>query len=181
MGAPHNKARYGEEWDHDRIAILEAEIRELADLVVVSGGFAWHFMSVKGHPELKHAHDHKDLDFFVDPVNASTLATKLVTKRGFEKVWTKYDRLPSSEGFRRYEKRVEAPDGTSVKVTIDLFTRKVPSITVDGVQVVEPSFLLSLYGKVHSSDQCFAVQAARKLIAQGISPVGRKELTEAPR
>ena len=110
-------------------------------LATVSGGWAWHFMSPP-HRELKHAHDHKDIDLFVKPEAVATLVA-LLRQRGFEKVWTKYDRLPSTEDFRRYERRVEAGGvAMSVKVTIDLFVRDVPFVEAQGVRVVQPLFLL---------------------------------------
>lgn len=55
-----------------------------------------------------------------------------------------------------------------------------PAIEVQGVRVVEPEHLLSLYGTKHSSEECWAVQAARKLLKNGISPVGRPELSQKP-
>ena len=178
MGDPHDPSRYGEEWDPARLAVLEAEIRAVADIAVVSGGWAWHFISPPGHRELKHAHDHKDIDLFVAPPSLGALVGRL-RSRGFDKVWTRHDGKPSAEDFRRYEKRVDGADGRSVKATIDLFVSDEPSIDVGGVRVVEPSRLLSFYGSIHSSSECFAVQAARLILAAGMSPVGRPELMGA--
>jgi hypothetical protein len=101
--------------------------------------------------------------------------------RGFEKVWTRYDRLPSAEDFRRYEKIAEMEGERPVRVTIDFFVRDVPHREIEGWQVVEPGFLLSLYSNIHSSDKCFGVQAASRLLKQGIDPVGRPELVEIPK
>jgi len=85
------------------------------------------------------------------------------------------------ESFRRYAKSVGACTGKPVRVTVDFFVRSdVPFREIDGWRVVEPRFLLSLYSNIHSSDKCFAVQAARKLIEKGIDPVGRSELVEIP-
>jgi hypothetical protein len=180
MGAPHNRARYGETWPQPRIDACLQELVVIRQWVIFSGGWAWHFMSPKGHVELKHAHDHKDIDIFVAPREVATVVARL-HDRGFIKAWTKYDRLPSNEDFRRYEKTVELADRKSVRVTIDLFVREdVPFREIDGWRVVEPRFLLSLYSNIHSSDKCFAVQAAAKLIQRGIDPVGRIELVQIP-
>jgi hypothetical protein len=180
MGARHNPARYGETWPQHRIDVCLAELEVIRPFVIVSGGWAWHFMSPKGHVELKHAHDHKDIDIFVAPRDVAEVVGILQT-RGFEKVWTRYDRLPSNEDFRRYEKSVEHSDARPVRATIDFFVRNdVPCRSIDGWNVVEPQYLLSLYSDIHSSDKCFAVQAATKLIAKGIDPVGRAELLHRP-
>lgn len=71
-------------------------------------------------------------------------------------------------------------EGTKpIKVILDVFTGEVPSVETSlGVRVVEPRHLLSLYGVKHSSEQCFAVQIARRLIAAGISPMGRQEMAD---
>jgi hypothetical protein len=180
MGAPHNPARYGETWPQHRIDACLAELESIKRWAILSGGWAWHFMSPKGHVELKHAHDHKDVDVFALPQDVSTIVTTLQA-RGFGKVWTKYNRLPSDEDFRRYEKTVELAGQNPVRVTIDFFVRDdVPYREIDGWRVVEPRFLLSLYSSVHSSDKCFAVQAAAKLIERGIDPLGRSELMCPP-
>ncbi|MEN8215537.1 MAG: hypothetical protein ABFS56_04025, partial [Pseudomonadota bacterium] len=120
MGDPHNKNRYGEVWPQHRIDVSLQELESIKPFIVVSGGWAWHFMSPKGHVEFKHAHDHKDIDLFVAPENVATVVS-ILKGRAFEKVWTKYDKLPSKVDFRRYEKRVALADGTSVKITIDFF------------------------------------------------------------
>lgn len=180
MAAPHNPSRYGETWPQHRIDACLAEMEAVRPWVILSGGWAWHFMSPPGHTELKHAHDHKDIDLFVPPGDVATVVSTL-KHRGFEKVWTKYDRIPSDEDFRRYEKVVEVEGARPVRVTIDFFVCEVPHREIDGWQVVEPDLLLSLYSNIHSSDKCFAVQAASRLLKQGIDPVGRTELVEIPR
>ncbi len=180
MSNPHNKNRYGEIWPQSRINTSLAELEALKHFVIISGGWAWHFMSPGDHIEYKHAHDHKDIDLFVPPEEVSTVIN-LLKSRDFEKVWTKYDKLPSKEDFRRYEKRVECEDKTSVKVTIDFFvSAEVPYQEIAGWKIIEPDFLLGLYNSIHSSHTCFAVQAARRLIKQGIDPVARPELVEIP-
>jgi hypothetical protein len=57
----------------------------------------------------------------------------------------------------------------------------VPYQNIEGWKVVEPTFFLSLYGHIHSSDKCFAVQAAAQLIEQGVDPIGHVKLVEIPR
>ena len=175
MAAPHNPGRYGELWPKERIEVSLVELDFIKPWVTLSGGWAWHFMSPKGHLELKHAHDHKDIDIFIKPVNVPNVI-EILKDRGFEKMLTKYDRLPSAEDFRRYGKTSVSP-----RVVIDFFVKKVPTRMVGGWKVVKPEFLLGLYSNIHSSDKCFAVQAASKLIQQGIDPAGRPELVEIPK
>jgi hypothetical protein len=176
MSAPHDPGRIGELWNADRLAILQNEIEVVRDYVTLSGGWAWHFMTPPGHAELKHAHDHKDADLFVEPQNLGALAALLKT-RGFEKTWTRFDDAPGSESFYRYVKSAEAKDGP-VKVMFDLFAESVPCVEAQGFRVVEPNYLLSLYGKKHSSDLCFSVRIARRLVAQGVSPVGHPDMAD---
>lgn len=141
---------------------------------IFSGGWAWHFMSPKGHTELKHAHDHKDFDVFVASTDVVEVI-EILTSNGFEKVWTKYG--PGKDDFRRYEKVVN-----SKRVTIDMFVRDgVPQRTnEDGWMFVEPNYLLTLYSNIHSSNNCFAVVAAKQLLDKGIDPQGRPELVKIP-
>ena len=56
MSTPHNAARLGEQWNPERLAVLQAEIEALKDYVTLSGGWAWHYMTPAGHIEYKHAH-----------------------------------------------------------------------------------------------------------------------------
>jgi len=156
---------------------------------VFSGGWAWHFMSKTGHTEFKHAHDHKDVDIFV-PKHCVSATIALLVSDGFQKAHTIYDKLPSEEDFRRYEKTVpceEHPSGT-VRLTIDFFVDPGhPTLeTPEGWKVVRPDVLLSFYGKkhpIHDSNQCWAVQSAKKLLANGETPenfVERPELSYCP-
>ena len=180
MGAPHNERRYGELWPQRRIDLALPELEALRRHVVLSGGWAWHFMSPRGHAEYKHAHDHKDIDLMVPRASVDD-AMAVLGERGFRRVWTRYDRLPSEEQFRRYEKVVEAPGGPPLRVVIDFFVRDVPERVMDeGWRVVEPETLLTFYSTIHGSRACFAVQAASRLIAAGVDPVGRAELCEVP-
>jgi hypothetical protein len=137
-------------------------------------------MSPPGHPEYKHAHDHKDIDLFVPPeLVAAVVAT--LKANGFERAWTKYDKYPSEEAFRRYEKVIESEGLRSFRITIDFFVRSgVPYREIGGWKVAAPDYLLSLYSDIHSSGQCFAVRAAARLLVEGIDPVGRPELVEIP-
>ena len=179
MSDPHNKNRYGELWFQSRIDSGLEELEAIKPFVIISGGWAWHFMSPLNHVEYKHAHDHKDIDLFVPPENVATVVS-ILKGRDFKKAWTKYDKLPSKENFRRYEKRVEY-DNTSVKVTIDFFvSAEIPHQEIKGWKIVEPTFLLGLYNSIHSSDTCFAVQAATKLLEQGIDPIDHPKLVEIP-
>lgn len=176
MGEPHNPARLGELWDETRLAVILDEIRGVRESVVLSGGWAWHFMTPAGHVEYKHAHDHKDADLFVPPSDIASLLIRL-KDRGYEHTWTRFDRLPGSKDFARYTRTVEV-QGRRIKVMLDLFIEDVPSIEVSGYRVLEPSFLLAQYGNRHGSDQCFSVRIARRLLGRGISPVGHPEMAD---
>jgi len=180
MSDPHNPKRYGETWDPHKLAVMEVEVRTLACLGVISGGWAWHFMCPRGHPEYKHGHDHKDIDLMVPREQAADAFYQLL-ELDYHRVGTIYDSADSN--FFRYEKVVEEYGKPPVKVQVDVFIETVPYIDIPWAEVcvVEPKHLLSLYGVKHSSESCWAVLAARKLIAEGISPVGRKELAEMPK
>lgn len=162
MADPVNPARAGELWDPKRIEVMRAEILKLKDLAVVSGGWAWHFLSPPGHTEYKMSHDHKDVDLFVAPADVNSLMAYLKHGEGYKRVWTRFD--GKTPGFSRYEKTVD-----DVKVIVDLFVEKgVPWIFAnEGVRVVEPPYLLSLYGQKHASLYCHAVRAARELVERG--------------
>jgi len=179
MSAPHNKQRYGETWDQQHINLCRGILEAIRTQVVLSGGWAWHFMSPKGHVELKHAHDHKDIDLFVPPQEVPEVVAFL-KRAGFERTWTKYDRLESKEDFRRYEKTSQLPGLKTRRVTIDFFVRAVPERLVQGFRVVEPATLLTFYSNIHTSDKCFAVKAASRLLAQGIDPEGHPDLVAIP-
>lgn len=194
MADPHNPARYGETWKQHRIDAYLEVCTALKHSVVFSGGWAWHFLSPEGHVEHKHAHDHKDLDLMVPPrVVASTVA--LLKSLGFEKVATKYDRLPSAEDFRRYEKVVtryvchgkvsddphqcfcmtDSGDkdcfSDEFRITIDFFVKDVPQVQCPGHWlVVRPDVLVGYYKTIHSSKSCWAVLAAQHLLEGGHGP-----------
>ncbi len=46
--------------------------------------------------------------------------------------------------------------------------------------MIEPEVLLSFYSNIHSSDKCFAVQAAVRLLAENIDPHGHPDLVKIP-
>lgn len=169
MSVPHNQARYGERWDADRIAAIAKAIALVRQYVVISGGWAWHFMTPPGHIEYKHAHDHKDADLFIEPERLAE-AMSVLRAEGYQREWTRHDGKSGSQNFYRYIRYVD--DGPRpVKVMLDLFVERVPFVTVGELRVVEPAYLLTLYGVKHESEYCFSVQIARGLLAQGISPI----------
>ncbi|MEO7719657.1 MAG: hypothetical protein ABIY70_25920 [Capsulimonas sp.] len=173
MGAPHNKKRYGETWNAIDLTVMQTEIEKFRDLVVVSGGWAWHFMSPP-HIELKHAHDHKDADLFVHPDILWKMMERMESE-GYEKTWTRFDGV--TENFVRYTK--VAAGERPVKVIFDLFIEEVASVeTPVGIQVVEPETLLSFYGNKHSSVECFSVAIAKDLLDRGQSPVGHAKMAD---
>lgn len=191
MGDPHRKERYGEVWDPDRNQLMLAVIGSISPYIVISGGWAWHFLSPPGHTDYKHAHDHKDLDIFVKPEYVAECVQTL-KQLSFQKVSTKYDLLPSSKDFRRYERYQDVSPEKAVKLTIDFFVNDVPSRELPtselgdktrSVKVVDPATLLTYYGRTnasHSSDKCWAVNAARKLIAAGEDVLHHPELVAMP-
>ncbi len=180
MGAPHNKKRYGEKWPDYRINQGLEILEKIKPLVIISGGWAWHFMSPKNHTEYKHAHDHKDIDLFVNPRNVPQVMTILLAEN-FKKVWTRYYNRPSNENFRRYEKIVSLDDDRETRITIDFFeSANLPFILIDDWQIVRPDKLLSFYSNIHSSDKCWAVQAAIALLALNKEIIGNKLLSEKP-
>jgi hypothetical protein len=182
MSDPHNPARYGEVWPQHKIDACLAALQPLKTLVVLSGGWAWHFMSPPDHVENKHGHDHKDIDLMVPPRTVSSTMIAL-REAGFEKVATKYDRLQSAEDFRRYEKVVDDGTHQPFRITIDFFVKDVPVLQCPGGWlVVRPDVLLGYYSRIHSSTSCWAVLAAQKLLAAGLPPealIGDKRLLEA--
>lgn len=183
MGDPHNPQRYGEVWPQYKIDACLGVLETLKDFVALSGGWAWHFMSPKGHTENKHAHDHKDIDLMVPPQNVHAVMGILLGQ-GFKKAATKYDRLPSAEDFRRYEKLVNDGVNMPYRITIDFFVKTVETILCPGGwSVVRPDVLLGFYHRIHSSTSCWAVLAAKDLLASGVPPeaiVGHQRLQKAP-
>jgi len=176
-------ARAGDEWDENRIVTVHYELLKLPDYAVLSGGWAWHYMSPP-HRESKLLHDHKDVDILIPVVRAQEFAA-FFKSDGYAKIWTKYDRFSTSgrpekkyKEFYRVEKHVPCAL-TNVKVQIDVFLQDVPFVTVAScnLKVVEPKILLSFYSiKQCTTDDCTAVLGARKLLAKGLNPIGRREL-----
>lgn len=179
MSIPHNTARLDETWNPMRLAVMQAEIEALEAYVTLSGGWAWHYMTPEGHVELKHAHDHKDADLFVAPECFPTLVA-LLKERGYARTWTRFDNREGSSTFYRYTKTLEsdAEAAAPVKVMLDVFVENVPSVEARGMRVVEPNYLLSLYGHKHTSDLCFAVRIARRFLAEGANPVGHPAMAD---
>lgn len=172
MSDSHNIRRYGEVWNQEKIDICLSELEFIKNDIILSGGWAWHFISPHNHKELKHAHDHKDIDIFVHPEKTVDVI-KILLSHGFHKVATRFDKISNKESFRRYEKDVK---GT--KVIIDFFIKAIPFIEIDGWKVVEPSQLIQLYKSIHTSKNCFAVVAAEKMLKKGINIIHKEELMQ---
>jgi hypothetical protein len=153
-------------WKQEKLLEQIDVVRSLGDLVVVSGGLAWHLMSPV-HVEDKILHDHSDIDLFSD---SQEVFPKL-KEMGFRRYWTKY----ATDNFYRYGRTAQRND-KRVKILIDLFIGDVPFIKVENIKVVEPRYLLGLYESTHSSKNCTAVKNAAVLVQHGINPVGRSEL-----
>jgi hypothetical protein len=168
MADPHNPARANEEWNPQRLKAQHEEIEALKDIVVISGGWAWHFMAPE-HKELKWFHDHSDIDLFVAGEDYMEFLQRM-NARGFVKKKTKYD--DPSGSFIRFVKYLDIG-----KVILDVFIEDLPpNVKSNGVRVVDPKHLLSLYGKTHQSEQCVSVQAARRLVAKGEEVIGNVSL-----
>ena len=165
----HNPDRYGETYDPEWIDAQIDILERIKNLIVLSGGWAWHFISPK-HVEYKHIHDHKDVDIFVLPENFTEVQLDLESM-DFYRMKTKYD----NNNFIRYEKI-----HNDKKIVIDMFKDKVPSINVKGWNVVDPKYLLSLYYTSHQSDHCIAVKKSRELIEKGIDIIDNVELVKLP-
>lgn len=183
MGDPHNSERYGETWPQHRTDAYLKDLESLKEFVVISGGFAWHMLSSTGHTEYKHAHDQKDLDLFV-PKHLVGTVLPILSTLGYKKVTTIYDKIPSKENFRRYERTVEDSAHPACKLTIDFFVGGHPTLTTrEGWTVVRPDVLLSFYRDIHSSDNCWAVRSATRLLENGETVenlVGNGALTLCP-
>ena len=205
MGDPHNPARIGEIWNPIRWQVLANEIEEIKEFGALSGGWAWHYMSPP-HKEEKHLHDHRDIDIHVFPDRFAELVVVLKERGyhrqttrfddasgefiRFEKYFTDVCPACKEEGVDQEDGRLlcvgcgyepkSIPD--PVKVIYDLFVHKVPTIEVNGYTVVEPVLMLTFYDKnkdkdaKHGSNQCVAVQAARKIVKAGGEIVGNKLL-----
>lgn len=156
-------------WKQEKLLEQLDVVRILGDNVVVSGGLAWHIMS-PDHIEAKIHHDHSDVDLFAKPEHSQEVFTRL-KEQGFNRYWTKY----ATPNFYRYGKTA-VRDNKRVKILIDLFINEVPYIKIKEFQIVEPSYLLTLYETTHSSKNCTAVKNAKILIKKGINPIGRPEL-----
>lgn len=165
---PHNPARTNETWNLERIRLQDEVIRAYGDILTISGGWAWHFMSPKGHTEYKTQHDHKDVDVFVDPNRFHEFLAKARTL-DFEHVKTLHD--DPSGIFRRYTKFLD-----SGKLVFDVYFKVVPFKEAGGMRVVDPPYLLKLYESTHTSKECWAVKAAAKLVAAGHSPIEHPSL-----
>jgi len=185
MGDPHRIDRYGETWSDTKINAYLFELKGLQDDIILSGGWAWHFMSPT-HTEFKHLHDHKDVDIFVAPRDVAKVIMLLGLQK-FQRVATIHDanakRNPGD--FRRYEKIVENEDSDGneapFRITIDFFVGSPPHRNIRGWKVADVDFLLKQYHQgTHSSGECIAVMAARKIRARGLDPLGMQELIQLP-
>ena len=165
----HNPERYGEMYDLNHLANQMEELQKIKGWIVLSGGWAWHFISPP-HTEYKHLHDHRDIDIFVAPENFLAVQLKL-EENGWYRMKTKYD----NNNFIRYEKIKN-----DRKMVIDMFKGKLPTIEAKGWKVADPIHLITLYYTVHQSDHCIAVQATRELQKKGISPIDNELLIKLP-
>jgi hypothetical protein len=169
----HNPARYGETYDAEWINVQIEILDVIKSFIVLSGGWAWHFISPP-HTEYKHLHDHKDIDIFVLPENIRLVQVAL-DALGFRRIKTKYD----NNEFIRYEK-IHGFENGERKIVIDMFKREVPFVEINDWKIVDPKYLLDLYYSVHQSDQCIAVKSARELMSKGEEIINNEELIKLP-
>jgi hypothetical protein len=160
----HNPKRFGEVYDMNFINQQIKELEIIKPWIILSGGWAWHFISPP-HTEYKHLHDHTDIDIFVQPINFLKVQLTLKENR-WKRIKTKYD----NNKFIRYEKYLDK------KMVVDLFKDEIPNIKVKGWSVTEPNYLLSLYETIHQSDNCIAVQRSLELQRKGIDIVDNELL-----
>lgn len=206
MGDPHNPQRYGEIWNPTRWQVLANEIEVVREFGALSGGWAWHFMSAPHREEKHlHDHRDIDMHVFPDRFaelvvllegrGYSRQRTRFDDPSGefvrYENhVWP----CPFCHGHAEYLDSIVHEDGeeqmeylcmecgkhslelSPVKVIFDLFVHAVPTVEVDGYTVVEPNHMLTFYGIKHRSEQCVAVQAARRIQAAGGEIVKNAEL-----
>ena len=151
MGAPHNTARYGEVWPRHKIMIVARELERLRTLIVLSGGWAWHFMSVEDHAEYKHAHDHKDVDLFVHP-NEATMLIRTLQAMEYVRVSTRYD--TGKKDFQRYEAVAAPKSEAPFKITLEQFVSLLCIARLPPLFVTVLVFLLFVWvrGCRHQSD-----------------------------
>lgn len=156
MKSKHNILRYGELYDQVHIKDQLEELEKIKNLIILSGGWAWHFISPE-HKEYKHLHDHKDIDIFVRPVDFLMVRT-ILEDNEFHRIKTKYD----NNNFIRYGKIKN-----NKKIIIDMFKydKKIPYVTArENFVVVEPKYLLTLYKTIHQTQNCISIQNCLELI-----------------
>lgn len=190
MSAPLPIPHYVEpdRWDASRLAVFEQELRDLSEAlpVVVSGGWAWHLMTPAGHVEYRHAHDHRDLDLFLDPRFRDD-AMNTLRRMGYIQSWTRFDSsaLTSSVGSspRPFSRHVKDAlrDDRYYKVTVDLFlepiaVREIQAPWGRSIRVVPPARLLELADSQSPAAACLSARIARDLLARGLDPVGHPEM-----
>ena len=197
MGDPHNPTRIGEMWDPHRWAVLAKEIEAVKEYGALSGGWAWHYMSPPHDEEKHlHDHRDIDFHVFPDRFAELVVAlghrgyhrqtTRFDDPSG---EFIRFEKYVEDACFKCHEEGVLTMVTSSlasdagleclacghrpsemppvVKVIYDLFVHEVPTIEANGYTVVEPIHMLTFYGVKHSSEQCVAVQAARRIQAEG--------------
>jgi hypothetical protein len=99
-------------WKDEKLSAQLDVVNALGNLVVVSGGLAWHIMSPP-HVEEKIMHDHSDIDLFAIPETSYEVFSKLKSM-GYSQFWTKYN----TKNFYRYGQTIQKGE-KRVKVLID--------------------------------------------------------------
>jgi hypothetical protein len=178
MGDRPEPSFFGQRWNPLQLQVIERELAAVQPYVLVSGGWAWHLLTPGEHTEYTQAHNHDGADLFVPPPYVAPLLA-LLSARGYTRVWSGFDRLPSDADFTRYARTIYG-EAEPVKVVFDLFVADVPCVDVGGFRVVAPSHLLSLDGH-SSSDRCLSALIARELIARGEDVVGHPALAKFER
>lgn len=154
-----------ETWDPLLLAAYLNLLQELKAFVVIGGGWAWHFLSPKGHIEYKNLHDHQELDILAPPRTIETAHTAL-QRSGFKATTLG----PLDRQYRNQE---------SFLLVVNFRVQDAPVVQCPGGWLVlPPDQLLARYGR-----QGLAARAASEFLASGKKPtelIGWQGLVNQP-
>lgn len=166
---------FSQRWNPLRLQVIEQELVAFQPYVVLSGGWAWHFLTPAGHTEYVEAHDHEDADVVVLPQQVAPLMV-LLTARGYERTQSLGVGSESDIDMNRYE-RVVRHHAEPVKVTLEMMVADVPHVEAGGFRVIEPSLLLT-HAPPYGSRACLSARIARELVARGETVAGHPAMAE---
>lgn len=166
---------FGQRWNPVRLRVIEQELVAFQPYVVLSGGWAWHFLTPPGHTEYVAAHDHEDADVVVLPQQVAPLMV-LLTARGYERAQKGCVDPDSDIDLNRYT-RVVNHHAEPVKVVLGIMVADVPHVEAGGFRVIEPSLLLADASR-HGSRACLSARIARDLVARGEKVAGHPAMAD---